>query len=627
MCGIAGYLDLRWERPADEHLLTAMVRTLEHRGPDDEGIYADGPVGLAMRRLSIVDVAGGHQPMTNEDGSIVLVCNGEIFDYAILRDDLVHRGHRFRSLADVEVLLHLYEEEGIGCLARLNGQFAFALYDAHARRLHLGRDRFGICPLHYGVFGDTLLFGSEIKAILRHPAAAKRVDLRGLDQLLSFAGTVSPTTMFAGISSIPPGKYVTVNGSGSVSLHEYWDLDYPLAEAAPDAEDGEEAFAGELGEALERAVRRRLQGEVPVGLYLSGGLDSAVIGSLMRRAGAKGPLHAFSITFPDGEMDEAAYQEMVAHWIDATWHTIPFDWDGITTRLERMIWHAEVPVKETYNTCSMALSETARAAGVPVVLSGEGADELFAGYVGYRFGEAGRNTLQENSANALLEADLRETMWGDSGLFYEKRHHAYRSVKTALYSDDVLDDYDAFDCLRGDLVNRARIRGRHPIHQRSYLDVKLRLADHLLSDHCDRMALAHSVEARFPFLDAEVVDLVRRLPPHLKVNGLTEKYLLRKASEPLLPRAIVEREKFGFYAPGSPFLLHTRAEWIEEILAPETLRRQGYFNVDAVRNLRERYAAPGFRLNLPYEDDLLLIVITFGIFQKVFDMPAYEGAA
>lgn len=625
MCGIAGYLDLRWQRPADERLLAAMVRTLKHRGPDDEGIYANGAVGLAMRRLSIVDVAGGRQPIANEDGSIVLVCNGEIFDYAALRERLAGRGHRFGTRTDVEVLLHLYEEQGIECLAELNGQFAFALYDSNVRRLYLGRDRFGICPLHYAVFGDTLLFGSEIKAILRHPAAEKRVDLRGLDQLLSFAGTVSPVTMFAGISSVPPGKYVTVNGSGSVSTHEYWDLDYPVAAGAPAAD--EEALAKELGEALERAVRRRLQGEVPVGLYLSGGLDSALIGSLMRRAGAEGPLHAFSITFPDGEMNEAAYQQMVARQIDATWHAIPFDWNEITTRLERMIWHAEVPVKETYNTCSLALSESARAAGVPVVLSGEGADELFAGYVGYRFGEAGRNTLQESPGNALLEADLRESLWGDPDLFYEKRHHAYRGVKTALYSEEVADEYEAFDCLRADLVNRARIRGRHPIHQRSYLDVKLRLADHLLSDHCDRMALAHSVEARFPFLDAEVVELVRRCPPQLKVNGLTEKYLLRKAAAPLLPREIGQREKFGFYAPGSPFLLRTRAEWLEEILAPATLRRQGYFNAEVVQALRERYAAPGFRLNLPYEDDLLLIVITFGLFLRVFDMPDYQGAA
>jgi asparagine synthase (glutamine-hydrolysing) len=622
MCGLAGCLDLRRERPVERETVVRMADTLVHRGPDSDGAFVEGSVGLGFRRLSIVDLAGGDQPILNEDGSLVLLCNGEIFNQRELRHELAQRGHVFRTESDVEVILHLYEEVGTDLLARLEGQFAFALYDRREDRLLLARDRFGICPLHWAVFDGWFLFGSEIKSILRHPRAVREVDLTGLDQVFSFPGLVSPTTLFRGVSSLPGGHYLVV-GKDSVREGEYWDLDYPMAEDLE--ERAEEEWAEALAERFDASVRRRLQADVPVGFYLSGGLDSSLIAATIHRLSNERRC-SFSITFPDEERNEAEYQRLVAADVGSEHHEIPFPWSEIVGRLPEMVRHAECAVKESYNTCSLALSAAARAAGIPVILTGEGADELFAGYVGYRFDHFG---LRRNGANgsgmdldALLEEEVSEQLWGDPHLFYEQEQVPLRELKSALWSPAVAELYPDFDCLERPLVNPERLRGRHPIHQRSYLDVKLRLSDHLLSDHGDRMALANSVEARYPFLDGDLVALATRIPPGLKLKGFEEKYLVRKVAEGRVPRRILEREKYGFNAPGSAWLLRQEDEWLGDLLSPERIRRQGYFDPAAVERLKSQYLRPGFRLNLPFESDLLMVILTFGLFLDVFDMPA-----
>jgi asparagine synthase (glutamine-hydrolysing) len=286
-----------------------------------------------------------------------------------------------------------------------------------------------------------------------------------------------------------------------------------------------------------------------------------------------------------------------------------------------MIYHCECPVRESYNTCSLALSAAAQNAGVKVVLTGEGADELFAGYVGYRFDRFRDRKSKSYDLETALEDELRERLWGDKDFFYEKDHHALREVKQALYSTRANELYREFDCLNHGLVNKERLRGRHPVHQRSYLDFKLRLSDHLISDHGDRMTLANSVEGRYPFLDIDLVEFSTRIPPELKLHDYIEKYILKRAAADLLPREIVMREKFGFHAPGSPYLLQQGVEWINDMVSHDRIKRQGYFNPDVIDQIRAEYTQHGFKLNLPFEDDLLIVVLTFSIFLDTFSLP------
>ena len=332
--------------------------------------------------------------------------------------------------------------------------------------------------------------------------------------------------------------------------------------------------------------------------------------------------HSFSIAFTDREINEQKFQRMMAKIADSVHHEIVFDWSEISNRLTDMIYHCECPVKESYNTCSYALSEAARNAGIKVVLSGEGADELFAGYVGYRYDQFGSRRGQKYDLETALEDEIRSKLWGDKKLFYENDYYPLLEIKSALYSEQVNRLYPEFDCVNFEIVNKERLQGRHFIHQRSYLDFKLRLADHLLSDHGDRMALANSVECRYPFLDIDLVEFAKEIPPELKLNNFTEKYILKKVAQDLVPNQILKREKFGFRAPGSPFLLQQNLEWINDLLSYERIKRQGYFNPDTIEALKAQYSQPGFKLHPHLEIDLLMMVLTFGLLIDLFDLPS-----
>jgi len=622
MCGFAGYLDLRRQRVAEKELLARMAQTIAHRGPDSFGYFLEEQLGLAFRRLSIIDLEGGNQPMTNEDGSLVLVCNGEIYNYRELQRDLERKGHVFRTKSDVEVLLHLYEEKGVDLLNELNGQFAFAIYDRKKRELFLARDQVGVNPLYYTVADGTLIFASEIKAILEHPSVQREVDLTGLDQVLSFPGLVSPRTIFKGIESLKSGHYIMVR-NGDLRVTEYWDLEYPKA-GEISYERPESYYVDELKNLLEQSVSYRLQADVPVGFYLSGGLDSSLIAAMIRKSAPAGHRHSFSISFTERDISEARYQRMMARQVGSEHHEILFDWAEIAERLPKMVYHCECPVKETFNTCSLALSEAAKSTGVSVVLAGEGADELFAGYVGYRFDQLGLRDTRPYDLETILEDELREKLWGDKDLFYETDQYALREVKMALYSSGVNELFDEFECLNFELVNKARLRERHFIHQRSYLDFKLRLSDHLLSEHGDRMVLANSVEGRYPFLDINLIEFCREIPPDLKLNHFSEKYILKKTAEGLVPQEIINREKFGFRAPGSPYLLQQGIEWINDLLSSERIKRQGYFSPDVIERLKAQYSQDGFKLHPHLDSDLLMIVITFGMLLDLFKLPNFK---
>ncbi|MGH9568007.1 MAG: asparagine synthase (glutamine-hydrolyzing), partial [Candidatus Angelobacter sp.] len=519
MCGICGYSG-RFDVPGNqEHVLDRMTASLVHRGPDSSGKYMNDNVGLGFRRLSLVDLAGGNQPLKNEDGSVVLICNGEIYNYEELKKELL-QDHHFATRSDVEVILHLYEECGPDLLNKLNGQFAFALYDNRTQTLLLARDPFGICPLYYTVAEDVFIFGSEIKAILEHPLVKCAVDLTGLDQILSFPGLVSPRTMLKGIHSLKGGHYLLVN-SQSVQDHEYWDLNYPREnEACYDKNECQ--YLEELQGILEDSVRLRLKADVPVGFYLSGGLDSSLIAALIHKLVPGQKLHSFAIDFEDKTFSERKYQNLVARSVGSDHHTITFGWQEIAGRLARVIRHCECPIKETYNTASLALSECVRSTQITAVLTGEGADELFAGYVGYRF-DRFRQQTPATEAQPNIENTIREQLWGEPRLFYERDYGAFSDLKRTLYAQGINETFPEFNCLNHELVDREKIRGRQFVHQRSYLDFKLRMSDHLLSDHGDRMALANSVEGRYPFLDPRLAELATRMPPYLKLNGYVEK--------------------------------------------------------------------------------------------------------
>jgi asparagine synthase (glutamine-hydrolysing) len=620
MCGICGYFDASGKaKKVDEGVLGRMTGKLLHRGPDSSGQFLAENIGLGFRRLSLIDLSGGNQPLYNEDKSLVLICNGEIYNYRELRDELIGKGHCFSTRSDVEVLLHLYEECGAGLLHRINGQFAFALYDVKEKSLLLARDHFGINPLYYANVDGTFVFGSEIKAVLEFPGIRREVDLTGLDQVLTFPGLISPRTMFKGISSLPAGNYLFLQGE-RFCRREYWDLDYPALRES-EAPRPEQYYADKLKEALTRSVKSRLHADVPVGFYLSGGLDSSLIAALIGETSRDTERHSFSITFTDREFCEARYQRLMSRHVGSIHHEIEFDWREISDRLKQAVYYSETPLKETYNTASLALSQHARSQNTLAILTGEGADELFAGYVGYRFDHLGRQRRKAYDLDEVLESELRSRLWGDSGLFYEKDYYGYADTKKALYSKEAADRFDEFDCLRYELVNKQRLQDRHYIHQRSYLDFKLRMADHLLADHGDRMALANSIEARYPFLDLDVVKVATEIPPDLHLKDMVEKHILRMAAEDLVPREILEREKYAFLAPGSPYLLGQNIEWINDLLSYDRIRREGYFDPAAVEKLKARYTRKGFALNLPFESDLLIIVITFGIFLEMFQMP------
>jgi asparagine synthase (glutamine-hydrolysing) len=600
-----------------------MADALIHRGPDSSGYLIKENLGLGFRRLSLIDLYGGNQPLYNEDETIVLVCNREIFNYLELKKELIQKGHKFRTNTDVEVLIHLYEEYGLDFLNQLNGQFAFALYDYQEQQLILARDQMGICPLFYTIVDKLLIFGSEIKAILAHPLVSREVDLVGLDQILTFPGLVSPRTMFKNIKSLKSGNYILIKDS-QVKVTQYWDLDYPQLHETPVSQP-ESYYRERLQELLIQSVKYRLHADVPVGVYVSGGLDSSLIAAIVNKIRPESDVHSFSIGFPDKDICESKYREILLKQLNFIHHELLFDWHQISEGLVRAIYHSECPLKETYNTASLALSNCAHDNHIKAVLTGEGADELFAGYVGYRFEQLRNSNLSMNqrdySLESVLEDELRLKVWGDENIFYERDLYSYRETKLALYSSELSDRFSEFDCLNFELVNSEKLRNRNFIHQRSYLDFKLRLSDHLVSDHGDRMALANSVEARYPFLDINLVEFTKEIPPNLKLNGLKEKYILKQTAKDFLPQQIIEREKFAFHAPGSSHLLKQDIEYINDILSSNLIKKQGYFNPITIENLKKQYRQDGFHPNLPFDMDLLIIPLTFGIFLQEFKMP------
>ncbi|MEU3624234.1 asparagine synthase (glutamine-hydrolyzing) [Amycolatopsis coloradensis] len=615
MCGLTGVVRLDGGPAADRAVLRRMTSALAHRGPDSEGEFVADGVAIGFRRLGIVDLANGHQPYRSPDGAVVSVCNGEVYNHRALRKRLRALGHVFRSECDTEVLIPLYHEYGAELTNHLDGQFAFALYDTRKRTLVLARDHAGVIPLFYAVVAGRLVFGSEIKAILAHPDVPRAVDLRGLDQVLTLPGLVSPTTMFAGVHSLRPGERL-IAGPGGIRLERYWDLDYPPDGEAPVTTRVED-HAEEVRERLSRAVRERLMADVPVGVYLSGGLDSTLIGALMREAEPDRAWPSYSVSFADGHLDERGYQRLAARELGTRHHEVDVSGDDVGTWLRAMVRHAETPVRESYNVCSLLLARRARSEGTVVVLSGEGADELFGGYPGYRFDSAAALARRGSALDEHFEREIRDRMWG-ADLAYEQDQLPALDFRRELYQEDLAAGLAEFAVTEHRLVDADKLVGRHPLHQRSYLDFHLRLADHLLGDHGDRMALASAVEARYPFLARDVIDHARGIPAELMLRDNEEKAVLRRAAAGLVPPGILARPKFGFRGHTSSHLLG--AEWFGDLISPATVRKQGYFNPEVVTALADRQRA-GTDPHPHLDVDHLLVVATFALLIEEFDLP------
>ncbi|MGW6916412.1 asparagine synthase (glutamine-hydrolyzing) [Kitasatospora sp. NPDC054939] len=623
VCGLGGFIGPGHDPRAARELLAAMGAAITHRGPESVGYHVDGTVAFAFARLAINDLAAGSQPMYDESRQIVAMTTGEIYNYRELRDLLISRGHTLHTRCDTEVIPHLYEEFGRDFLTRLDGQFAIVLYD-HREQLFLGaRDHFGVTPLFWAHHDGQLVFGSEIKAMLEHPAVPRRVDLVGLDQVLTLPGLVSPRTMFEGVHSLAPGTAVEFRPGNEPKVWTYWDLAYPQADADLERHD-ESYYVDRLEELLVRSVEKRLQADVEVGLYLSGGLDSSLVGAIMRHLMPDAQIRSFAAAFPERELSESDYQRLMSGVLDTRHHERFVHGEEISSRLRTVVRHTECPLKESFNSAAHALSEAVHQAGIKVVLTGQGADEFFGGYIGYRFDPIRRAQSTGRPAD-LREARMRARLWGDENFFYERNDAEFRHTKGALYSAAVRARQDEIDCLDHPLVDRERLVGLHDLHRRSYLDLKLRLGDHLLGDHGDRMAFAHSVESRHPFLDRELVEFLATVPPDLKLHGLEEKYLLKQVARNWIPRRIVDREKFGFTAPGSPHLLRQEDPAIEALVSRERIEADGYFDPDRVEQLVRQYTAPGFRINVPFETDLLMTVITFNMLLDLYDLPAHPA--
>ncbi|MDO4261507.1 MAG: asparagine synthase (glutamine-hydrolyzing) [Eubacteriales bacterium] len=600
MCGICGIYNLQNRRKAEEDVLVRMLDAIRHRGPDGSRTLALDGVGLGFNRLSFLDLDGGMQPFRNEDRTVSMVCNGEIYNFKSLRRELEEKGHRFSTKTDVEVILHLYEEEGEAFAGRLNGQFAAVVYDEKEDRLLLVRDQMGICPLFYTVTDGRVVFASEIKAILQYPGVERRLNLKAVDQLMNFPGIVSPVTFFEGIHSLEGGHMLKITPREGIQNIEYWDLIYPTEE-----EDlGEAYYTERLRELLKESISRRLVADVPIGFYISGGLDSSVVACFIRSY-LLNSCNSFSAEIGEGDLNESRFQRIVCEYVKSHHYHTRITEQEIWDNLEDVIYHTEAAVKESYDVAAYLLSALVQSSPARAVLTGQGSDELFCGYVGYMVDQF---RVMQKDGMTKEECEVNERLWGDPYFRYERNHPELRAHQRGIYSEALRGEIDRFSAWNESPIRLDRVRGLSSQKRRSYIDCKLRLSDHLLGEHGDRMFFSHSVEGRHPFLDQEILSFVTRLPDKYKLNGANEKYILKKASEGIVPEEILKRKKFPFQAPGMSAMVKQAMgrEYLDEAL----IRKYGVFDPAEVERMKKLYARSDFRLMGAYEIDYLLIVLT-----------------
>lgn len=600
MCGICGIYNLNGNRVIEEEILKKMLLKIRHRGPDGTQMMINNQIALGFNRLSFLDLSGGMQPILNEDKTISMICNGEIFNYQELKNELIKKGHKFRTGTDVEVILHLYEEHGLDFPKYLNGQFAIALYDDRERQLLLVRDQIGICPLFYTVADSRVIFASEIKGILEYPGIERKLNLKAVDQLMNFPGIVSPTTFFEGISSLEAGHMLLIRPEQEIKNIEYWDLIY-----SPEEEDkGEDYYVERLRELLKKAISRRLIADVPIGFYVSGGLDSSVVACYIGKY-MLNSYYSFSAEIGSGDLDESRFQKIICDCVKSSHYCTKVAEEEIWKNLSNVIYHAEGAVKESYDVAAYMLSELVSQSPAKAVLTGQGSDEFFCGYVGYMV-DMFRN-MQRNKMTKE-ECEINERLWGDPYFRFERNHSEIRKIHSKIYSEDVRGEMDKFSAIASSPINVKHVENLSSQKRRSYIDYKLRLSDHLLGEHGDRMFFSHSVEGRHPFLDAELLSFVTTIPDKYKLNGVDEKYILKKAGEGIVPDEILKRKKFPFQAPGMSAMIKKPSGI--HFLDDELIRKYGIFDVNYINEMKKIYSQDDFQLMGAYEIDYLLIAMT-----------------
>jgi asparagine synthase (glutamine-hydrolysing) len=606
MCGIAGMFNRSATQSVAERDMRQMLAMLRHRGPDEFGILLDREVGLGNARLSIIDLSGGSQPIQNEDETLWVVFNGEIFNYIELRADLEARGHVFRTSSDTEVILHLYEEYGSGCLEKMNGQFAIAIWDTQRRRLFLARDRLGVRPLFYSeIPGNTLLFASEIKAILSDRRVRAEIDPAIVEQIFRFWAPLSPNSVFRGIKELPPGHFLVADRK-SIRVEQYWKNHFPTETERAATRPFEEVVE-QFRELLIDACRIRLRADVPVGAYLSGGLDSSTIASVVRRH-TKNRLVTFSIAFSDQQFDESQFQREMASHLGTDHHVIRATHSDIGEAFPEVVWHTEVPIMRTAPAPMFLLSKLVREQGFKVVLTGEGADEFLAGYDIFKEAKVRRFwagqaqskfrplllsrlypdiTGLSKSNPEFLAAFFGEGLEETNSPWYSHAVRWRNNRRTRRFLvDPALSEAEASQFQRMAAVLPAEFGRWEPLARAQYLEITIFLSQYLLSSQGDRMGMAHSVEGRFPFLDVRLVEFCNRLEPRMKLRCLREKHLLKEAAQPWLPDIIWQRPKRPYRAPvHRSFFNDPTPEYVRELLAPEAIKESGLFKSGPIEQL------------------------------------------
>ena len=596
MCGIAGILNLGHQQPISYNVLRGMVSIQQHRGPDETGAYIDDNIGLAHARLSIIDLSVGTQPIHNEDKSLWIIYNGEVFNYPELKQELVKRGHRFYTTSDTEVILHLYEDKGTDCLSDLNGQYAFAIWNSKNRTLFLARDRVGILPLHYAIQNNRLYFASEVKSIFTNVEIDRSLDYESLDQVFTYWTTLPGKTVFNNIKELPPANYMLISPY-EIKAHKYWDLNF--ANNKEMVKRKTDVLVNEISETLMDSVRIRLRADVPVGTYLSGGIDSSAITETVKK-NFNNELRSFGIRFENKNYDEGRYQNEMVDFLNVNHSEIIATNDAIGDNLENVLWHTEKPLLRTGPIPLYILSGLVNRSGYKVVLTGEGADEIFGGYDIFKEAKI-RNFWAkdpESRLRPLLLGRLYPYIFKDNRLkqtliaFFKNGidnpddpffSHNIRWKNTAkiknFFSDQVKDstkNYDSYSELLKLLP--ANYYDWDTVTKSQFLESIIFLSNYLLSSQGDRVAMAHSVELRVPYLDHRVIELLAQVNSEIKINGLNEKYLLKQVFKNRLPSNITKRWKNPYRAPINIALLSNNINLAKDYCSEDALKKTRIFN-------------------------------------------------
>lgn len=606
MCGICGKLNFEQNNRVNPALVRAMLDTIRHRGPDDEGTYYGSQVGLGHRRLSIIDLNTGHQPLSNEDGSVWIVFNGEIYNYQELRVFLLSKGHVFKTQTDTEVIIHLYEELGPQCVEKLRGMFAFAIWDENTKTFFLARDRVGIKPLYYWHNDRSLVFASEIKAILADPGVERAIAPEVIDRFLTFLYLPGEETLFKNVLKLPPGSYLIVK-EGHPEIRQYWDLRFSKAAERPSRREAE----SQLLDLLAETVKLHMIADVPVGVLLSGGVDStAVLSFAVERTDKEVSTYTVGFSEP-GVADERPYAKLAADTFGTKHYDMTITAASFADFMPRYVWHMEEPVCEPPAVALYYVSKLARN-HVKVLLSGEGGDEAFAGYSNYRNLlwleriKRGLSPLKGALARGISltsslfqsprmakYAPLMKASFPD--YYYSRTSNPYRSNRNGLgnlYSADFAGSIDSEYTVEPMRRLQAHVRGQNTLDAMLYIDTKSWLPDDLLIK-ADKMTMANSLELRVPLLDHKVLEFAAALPPDLKVRGFTTKYLAKRALGSRVPKAILNRRKAGFPVPYESWLRKDLKGWVNEVLFDHGTTGRGYFATPVVRELLARDEAKG----------------------------------